>query len=83
MPHPHDHAKWKEEKNENIKAYKAAKEERRGQRNKNTSSASANTSAPNKLTLSSNLKSALTTKLGVSDADAARIIQDAISQSKE
>lgn len=83
MPHPHDHAKWKEEKNEKIKAYKAAKKERRGQRNKDNSSASANTSAPNKLTLSSNLKSALTTKLGVSDADAARIIQDAISQSKE
>ena len=83
MPHPHEHAKWKEEKNEKIKSYKAAKKERRAQRNKDSSSANVNTSAPNKLTLSSNLKSALTTKLGVSDADAAKIIQDAISQSKE
>ncbi len=72
MPEGHDHAKWKKEKEEKVKKFKERREKKKREK---SSSTAPNPS--NKLTLANNLKSALATKLGVSDADAARLIEDA------
>ena len=73
MPEGHDHAKWKKEKEEKVKKLKERREKKKREK---LSSTVPNLS--NKLPLVDNLKSALATKLGVSDADAARLIEDAM-----
>ena len=74
MPHPHNHDEWKQKRNRwndniiNQSKLKAKTE---------TVQPSA-TSKPNTLTLSKSLSTALTTKLGVSNYDASRIIEDSL-----
>ena len=78
MPKGHDHAKWAENKKERD-ARIAAK---RGQRDKaagkgsNTSTNSSSNGNAKKLALSKHLTAALTTQIGISDADAAKFAEE-------
>ena len=84
MPKPHDHAKWQIAKDEK----KAQAKERRGKREKKntsgtgTGTGTAASTASGKLTLAKNLVEALTTQVGVSDADAKKLAEDILSKSK-
>jgi ABC-type arginine transport system ATPase subunit len=79
MPKPHDHTKWQAAKDEK----KAQAKERRGQKDKkNASGTTPATTASGKLTLAKNLVEALTTQVGVSDADAKKLAEDILSKSK-
>ena len=74
MPHPHNHDEWKQKRNkwnDNIINQRKLKSENE------TGQASA-TSNPDKLTLSKPLSNALTTKLGISNAGASIILEDAL-----
>ena len=74
MPHPHKYDKWKQNHNKwndnKINQRKLEAENETGQ--------PSATSKPSKLTLSKSLSHALTKKLGVSNADASKIIEDAL-----
>ena len=67
MPAPHDHDEWEKKSKQ---AYEERKAKQDGGSGKSSSNQSKGCGKANKLTLSKNLKSALTTKLGLSDKDA-------------
>ena len=74
MPHPHNHDEWKQKCNKcnnNIINQRKLKAE-------NETVQLYATSDPKKLTLSKSLSTALTRNLGASNADASRIIEDAL-----
>ncbi len=77
MPDGHNYANWKKEKETRVAEWK---EQYHGKKDKN-STLSATTSQPNKLTLSSKLSTALSTKLRVSVADANKLIEEALKES--
>ncbi len=77
MPDGHDYAKWKKEKETKVAEWK----EQRRQKKDKQPNPSGTTSQPDKLTLSSKLSTALTTKLGVSAADANKLIEEALKES--
>ena len=74
MPCPHNRDEWKKKRNEwndnRINQRKLKAENETGQ--------PSATSKPNKLTLSKSLSTLLTTKLGVSNFDTLRLIEDAL-----
>ena len=72
MPHPHNHYEWKQRLNESN----GIRINQRKLKAKNETVQPSATSKPNKLTLSKSL----TTKLGVSNSDASRIIEDALKE---
>ena len=74
MPHPHNHDEWKQNRN----WFNDNRINQRKLKSKNETDQPSATSKPNKLTLSKSLSTALKTKLGVSNADASRIIEDAL-----
>ncbi len=79
IPERHDHDKWQKKKDEHLAKWKS----RHGKVDKDTKGneeKSTNPSQPNKLSLSKSLTVALTTKLGVSDGDTAKIIEDAMKE---
>ncbi len=76
MPNRHNHEKWKKEKEAKVAEWK---EQHREKKDKGTKPSNT-TSQANKLTLSSKLSTALTTKLGVSASDANKLIEDALKE---
>ena len=74
----HNHEEWKAEKEAQNAAYKACWERR-----EKNEKATAPSSQPNKLTLSSMLKSTLITKFGVSDADVSKLIKGPMKELNE
>ncbi len=77
MPDGHNHAEWKKQKDVKLAEWK---EQRSGKKDK-ADKPSSTTSQAKKLTLSSKLSTALTTKLGVSSADANKLIEEALKES--
>ena len=79
MPKGHDHDKWKAEKADKKKAFA---EKRREKREKSgTPTTSLNSEATGKLNLAKHLTEALTTQVGLSDGDTAKLVQDILEKS--
>ena len=85
MPKGHDHEKWAENKKERDAKFA----ERRGQKNKagqgTNGSGSGNSNAngnAKKLALSKHLTAALTTQIGISDAEATKFAEEVLKSAK-
>ncbi len=81
MPDGHNHDEWKKEKDAKVKAWKDKRRAKTDKDGASKPSDKGTTSQPNKLTLSNRLTTALTTKLGVSDSDAKKLIKEAMTDS--
>lgn len=82
MPKGHNHEQWKKDKEKKKEEAKAKKAERRGQRDRSTTPQTTPSTATGKLALAKHLTEALTTKIGVSDADAEKLVEDILKSSK-
>ena len=76
MPHPHNHEKCKQKRNE----WNDNRINQRKLRAGNETGQTSATSNPNKFTLSKSLSTVLTMKLGVSNAYSSRIIDDYLKE---
>ena len=84
MPNPHDHDKWVEERKQKKLEKKEKFKERRDKKDKSTKDNDKSSNNPTgKLNLAKHLTEALTTKVGVSDADAAKLADEILKSSKE
>lgn len=80
MPEGHVHSEWKKEREQKN----ADKKARRSKRQKDgaTAPSTSSSTATGKLTLAKHLVEALTTQVGVSEADAKKLADDILKQSK-
>ena len=76
MPHPRNHDKWKQKRNE----WNDNRINQRKLKARNKTGQTSATSKQNKLTLSKSLSTALATKLGVSNVYESRIIEYALKE---
>ena len=76
MPHPHNHDKWKQKRNE----WNGNRINQRNLKAKNETGQPYSTSKPNKLTPYKPLSTAITKKLGVSNSDASIIIEYSLKE---
>ena len=81
MPSPHDHDAWQKSREEKKANSQKKAAERRAKKDKAGSTTPA-TTASGKLTLQKNLVEALTTRVGVSDADAKKLAEDILADPK-